>query len=58
MPAVSKAQREYLAIQEHLPASERKVHMSKSKFREFTRTSEKSLPEHVKKSPSMSSKRS
>lgn len=48
MPAVSKAQRRYLAMQEHMPASQRKVHMSKAKFNEFTKTKEKELPEHVR----------
>ena len=48
MPAVSKSQRKFLAMEEHMPASERTVHMSKKKFRDFTRTSEKNLPEHVK----------
>ena len=46
--SVSKAQRRYLAMQEHDPASERKVHMSKKKFQEFTKTKERGLPEHVK----------
>jgi hypothetical protein len=49
MPAVSKAQRRYLAMQEHMPAQQRKVHMSKQKFDEFTKTSEKGLPEHKSK---------
>jgi len=48
MPAVSKKQRQYLAIQEHLSASERKVHMSKAKFQEFTKTKEKGLPNRIK----------
>jgi hypothetical protein len=48
MPAKSVAQRRFLAMQEHMPASERSVHMSKAKFHEFTATSEKNLPQHVK----------
>jgi alpha-D-ribose 1-methylphosphonate 5-triphosphate diphosphatase PhnM len=57
MPAISKAQRQFLAIQEHLPVSQRKVHMSKEKFREFTKTKEAGLPEHVKPKREMSFRR-
>lgn len=49
MPAKSKAQRQFLAIQEHLPASERTVHMSKEQFRHFTKTKERDLPKRVSK---------
>jgi hypothetical protein len=48
MPAVSVRQRRFLAIQEHLPASERSVHMSKKKFQEFTKTKETNLPYSAK----------
>jgi len=48
MPSKSKAQRRFLAMEEHMPASERTVHMSKKKFQDFTKTKETGLPEHVK----------
>lgn len=48
-PAVSKSQRRYLAMEEHMPASKRDVKMSKKQFQDFTKTKEKGLPEHVSK---------
>lgn len=50
MPAVSVAQRRFLAIAEHDPkfAAAHDVHMSKKQFRDFTKTKEAGLPEHVK----------
>ena len=48
MPSKSVAQRRYLAMQEHMPASQRTVKMSKAKFDEFTTTKETGLPQHVK----------
>jgi hypothetical protein len=53
MPAVSKAQREAMAIAEHHPEKLSKKNkglakMSKTQLKHYTKTPEKGLPKHVK----------
>jgi hypothetical protein len=48
MPAVSKAQRRFMAILEHDPAKLKDSGMSKQQAHDFAATKEKGLPEHVK----------
>lgn len=55
MPSESKAQRRFMAMVEHTPASElsgkalkAKHSMTHQQLHEFADTKEKSLPEHVK----------
>ena len=54
MPAVSKAQRQAMAIAEHgkatpgSPSAEMAASMSKAQLHDFAATKEKGLPEHKK----------
>lgn len=56
MPAESKAQRRFMAMVEHTPASElsgkaakAKKSMSKKQLHDYAATKESSLPEHTKR---------
>lgn len=47
MPAVSKAQRRFMAWKEHTPGGPKSMGMSKDQLHDFAATSEQDLPEHA-----------